>query len=151
MLPSDAKDLQEIPKESLPALKTHIEKLQKLETEMLKHEQVDIKITHYFAPGVYAREMFLPAGVMLTGKIHRHAHMNIMSQGDVTIVMEDGRKRVQAPFSFVSAPGTKRAFYAHADTVWTTIHPTNETDLEKLEAEIIAASFDDLIEKKEAE
>lgn len=147
MSPSDAKGLQKIPAESLPAIKANIDKLRRLEEEMLKHEQVDIQITHHFAPGVYAREMFVPAGVMLVGKIHRHAHLNIMSQGEATVVMEEGRKRVRAPFTFVSAPGTKRAFYAHEDTVWTTIHPTDETDLEKLEEDIIAKDFEDLIEE----
>ena len=134
--------------EDLLAIEGNIEKLSKLEAEMLKHEQIDIEVSHYFAPGVYCREMRVPKGVMLTGKIHRHSHMNIMSKGDATIVNEDGKIRVQAPYSFVSKPGTKRAFYAHEDTVWTTIHATDETDLEKLEDEIIAESIEKLLENE---
>ena len=128
-------------------VKSNIQKLKTLEVEMLKHDQVDVKIVHYFAPGVYCRQMTVPKGVMLTGKIHKFSHMNIMSKGDATIVKEDGRMRVQAPFSFVSEPGTKRAFYAHEETVWTTIHPSEETDLEKLEEEIIAKSYEALEDK----
>lgn len=119
----------------------HIEKLLNMEKVMQECEQVDIKITHHFAPGVYAREMFVPKGVVLTGKIHRYSHLNIMSQGEFTLVTEDGHKRVKAPYSFVSEPGAKRAFYAHEDSVWTTIHPTDETDLEKLEQELIIEDY----------
>jgi hypothetical protein len=117
--------------------KAHIEKLLNLETEMKKHEQVEIGIKHYFAPGCYAREMFVPQGVMLTGKIHRFGHLNIMSKGKMTLVTETGRQVVEAPYTFISEPGAKRAFYAHEDSVWTTIHPTDETDLEKLENELL--------------
>ena len=43
----------------------------------------------------------------------------------------------------VSEPGTKRAVVAETDAVWTTIHLTNETDLAKIESEVIAASFEE--------
>jgi hypothetical protein len=32
----------------------------------------------------------------------------------------------------------------HEDTIWTTVHATDETDLEKLEEEIIAKTFEEL-------
>ena len=53
-------------------------------------------------------------------------------------------KRIIAPYTFVSRPGTKRVGLAHADTVWVTIHATEETDLEKIEEEVIAASYEGL-------
>ena len=86
----------------------HVERLLKLETEMKKHEQIEIGIKHYFAPGCYAREMFVPQGVMLTGKIHRFGHLNIMSKGKMTLVTETGRQVVEAPFTFISEPGAIR-------------------------------------------
>jgi hypothetical protein len=36
----------------------------------------------------------------------------------------------------VSKPGTKRIGYVHEEMVWTTVHVTEETDIEKLEAEL---------------
>ena len=45
------------------------------------------------------------------------------------------------PLTMVSPAGTKRAVYAKTDVVWTTIHLTNETDLEKIEEETIAKSY----------
>lgn len=137
--------VHDLPDTELISIKGNIDRLCCLEKEMEPFKKADVEIIHHFAPGVYAREMRVPAGVMLTGKIHRYAHLNIMSEGDATIVKEDGKVRVQAPFTFISAPGTKRAFYSHSATVWTTIHPTDETDLEKLESELIAENYEDLI------
>lgn len=116
------------------------EKVERLETELLKHDQLELPPKHYFAPGVYAREITIPAGTALTGKIHKTAHLNILSQGDISVLTEEGMRRLQAPYAFVAPPGTKRAGYTHTDTVWTTVHGTQQTDLELLEDELIAAS-----------
>jgi hypothetical protein len=117
-----------------------------LETEMKKHPAVDITEKHHFSDGIYAREIFIPAGTMLTGKIHKTDHLNIVSQGKITVATEAGNKTVAAPYSFVAKAGTKRAGYAHTDTVWTTIHATQETDLDLIEREVITPDFGGLIE-----
>jgi len=100
-------------------------------------------ITHHFAPGVYAREMFQPAGVLITGKIHLTEHLNILSQGMVTVSNKGESITLTAPYTFVSPVGSKRAIYAHEDSVWTTIHATELEDPEEIEAEITAETFED--------
>ncbi len=92
----------------------------------------ELPVKHYFSEGVYARELFIPADTMLTGKVHKYQNLNILSQGEISVLTEDGIKRVKAPFTVVSPPGTKRIAYAHTDCVWTTIFVTNETDPEKI-------------------
>jgi hypothetical protein len=59
------------------------------------------------------------------------------------VLTEDGIKRVKAGATIVSPAGIKRAGYAHEDTIWTTIHGTHETYVDKLEDELIAASFEE--------
>ncbi len=127
------------------------EKINHLESEMMKAPQLEIKTTHYFSNGIYAREIFIPKGTLLTGKIHKTEHMNICSQGDISVLTEDGIKRIKAPFTMSCRPGTKRVGYAHEDTVWTTIHGTHETDLKMLENELIATNHDqvELLSEKE--
>lgn len=98
-------------------------------------------VTHHFAPGLYAREIFIPAGHIIVGKIHRHAHVNTISKGRVVVATEFGKTELKAPCTFVSQPGTKRAVVAMEDTTWTTYHPTTETDLAKIEAHVIAPTF----------
>ncbi len=112
--------------------------INEIEAALFEHPQVEIPVTHHFTKGIYAREILIPKGTLLTGKIHRFAHMNIISQGDISVLTENGVKRIKAPFTMVSPPNTKRIGYAHEDTVWTTIHGTDETDLDALELELIA-------------
>lgn len=111
-------------------------------------------LKHYFTPKddeygccTYAREIFLPKGSVVVGKIHKHQHLNIISKGKVIVFTEFGEKRLEAPCTFVSEVGLKRAVYAEEDTIWTTIHLTkftNEENLDKIEEEVIAPSYDDI-------
>lgn len=115
-----------------------------LETKMLKHDQLDLPVTHHFAPGVYARELFIPEGTLLTGKIHKFAHLNILLKGHILVSNMGESKELEAPLVFVSPPSTKRAGYALEDSLWLTIHPTEKTDLDLIEQEVISPSFDEL-------
>jgi hypothetical protein len=101
-------------------------------------------LRHIFAPGSYAREMTIPKGTLIIGKIHKHAHLNIISKGKVRVATEFGPMSFEAPYTFVSDVGTKRAVYAIEDTIWTTIHVTTETDLDKIEEYVIAKDYDEL-------
>ncbi len=101
-------------------------------------EQIDLDedTDHHHAPGVYARELHIPAGCVLSGKTHATEHLNVMC-GDITVVTQDGWKRLTGWHVIKSKPGTMRLGFAHQGTMWITIHPTDETDLKKLEAELI--------------
>lgn len=111
---------------------------------MQSEHQVSIEPIHHFAHGVYAREVRIPAGILAVGKIHKTVHLCIVSQGDISVYTEtEGLKRIQAPCTMVCQPGTKRAIYTHADTVWTNIHGTHETNLEAIEQQFIAEDYDD--------
>lgn len=118
-------------------LRAHREAVLAVENEMRKIEPRTIEVKHHFAHGVYAREVFLPKGTLATGKIHKYTQVNIVSQGDISVLTENGEIRLTAPATVISPPGTKRLVYAHEDTVWTTILGSHETDVAKLEAELV--------------
>ncbi len=60
------------------------------------------------------------------------------------VVTEFGKEEIVGPVTFVSQPGTKRVVVAQEETIWTTYHPTTETDLEKIEAHVIAPTYEAL-------
>ncbi len=102
-------------------------------------------VQHHFAPGAYGREMTLPAGLVVVGKIHKHAHINVISKGRVQVFTEqDGVLELAAPCTFVSSPGTKRVVHVLEETVWTTVHVTDKTDLAVIEREVIATDFSEV-------
>lgn len=101
-------------------------------------------LEHTFADGMYIRKITMPKGMLITSKIHKTKHPYFVLTGDASVATEEGCIRIKAPYSGITKPGTKRVLYMHEETVWVTVHRTNETDLEKIEEEIIAKSFDEL-------
>lgn len=100
-------------------------------------ELIDVPVEHHFAPGVYMRQMNAKAGTVVVSKMHRTEHMNILLSGSLTIATENGIEYLQAPAVIKSMPGTKRIGYFHEDTSWMTVHPTDSTDLEEIERQVI--------------
>lgn len=104
---------------------------------MSKLPQATLETKHYFADGMYCREVARPAGCTIVGKVHKKEHLYIIAFGTVTIVGDGYRDTVTGPKVIVSKPGTKRAVYAHTDAVCMTVHRTDQTDLNEIEKELI--------------
>lgn len=98
---------------------------------------IDVPVQHHFAPGVYMRQMDAAAGTLVVSKMHRTEHMNILVKGSLTVATENGIQLMTAPCVLKSMPGTKRIGYFHEYSSWITVHPTEETDLEKIEQQVI--------------
>lgn len=99
--------------------------------------QIDLPIFHHFAPNVYMRQMDAPAGAIVVSKMHRTEHMNILLKGSLSVITEHGIEYLKAPLILKSDAGTKRIGYFHEDSSWVTVHPTELTDLEEIEAQVI--------------
>jgi hypothetical protein len=101
-------------------------------------------LKHSFADGIYVREIFIPKGLFIVGKIHKHEHPNFLMSGTVDIVTEEGSTRLVGPCAMISPSGTKRALHSITDLVWITVHhnPTNTQDIAELEGKVIAESFE---------
>jgi len=101
-------------------------------------------LKHTFADGMYIREIFMPKGILFVTKIHKFTHPYFLLQGDCSVLTEEGIKRIKGPFSGITPAGTKRVIYTHKDTRWITVHATKETDLIKIEEEVIAKTYAEL-------
>lgn len=119
------------------------EKIIGLQAVISEFPQINPPLIHHFAPGLYAREIHMKAGDLVVGKIHKHAHVNNISKGAVLVATEFGKEEMHAPCQFVSLPGTKRAVLVLEDCIWTTYHPTEETDLAKIESDVIAKDYEE--------
>ncbi|MDT7514550.1 hypothetical protein [Rhodoferax mekongensis] len=108
------------------------EKVQALEDAILELEQADCPVRHHFAPGMYAREITIPKGVVLTGAIHKTDNLVVLSKGKLQLVTEEGTTIVEAPCTLMCKAGAKNAALALEESVWTNFFPTTETDTDKL-------------------
>lgn len=128
---------------SLPAVRERITELEKAIQSVPVDQQVSFENIHNFCPGVYARSIYMRAGTVLTSKIHKTQHFFVVSKGACTVVNSHGeRELITAPYLGTTMPGTKRALLIHEDTIWTTFHATELTDVAEIERTILAESFE---------
>lgn len=118
-------------------VKPTIGQIMALQATMAEMPQVELELFHHFAAGAYARELHMPAGVAVVGKMHRTQHFLIVASGHISVTTSAGQEDMVGPRVVITEPGTKRAIYAHTDAVLITFHVTDETDLEKIEAHVI--------------
>ena len=110
-----------------------------LEKEMLEMPQADCPVAHHFGPGIYIREVTLPAGIFAVGHTQRYEHLNIMLTGKVAIVDGDQVRVLEAPLIFTGKPGRKVG-YVLETCVWQNVYATNETNIDTLEAHYLDKS-----------
>ena len=103
-----------------------------------------LPLKHQFGDGCYVRELSAPAGIFAVTKIHKKAHPFFLMKGEVTVLTEDGSQRITAPYYGMTPAGTQRVVYTHSETQWGTVHATELTDLDEIENQIIAKTFDEL-------
>lgn len=103
-----------------------------------QYYQLQLPVTYHHGGGVFTGELFIPKGSIVVGKIHKFENLNVMTKGEMSVLVGNDIKRVKAPYVIVSQPGTKRVAYAHEDTIWMTFHATDKIDPDDVEKLFIA-------------
>ncbi len=100
-------------------------------------------------PGLYTRQITLPAGTLLTSRIHKTCHPFVVTKGAITVynTVCDTQELYTAGYRGITYPGVRRVLYVHEPTVWVTFHSTDKIgydfmDLNKSEQQVI---FDEIM------
>jgi hypothetical protein len=112
------------------------EMIDQIAKNMLDLPQAPCPVAHYFAPGIYVREVTFPAGIFAIGHKQKHANLNNFISGRVALLGDDGEVReLVAPMTFLAQPGQKMGIIIE-ETVWQNIYPNpdDERNIDKLEA-----------------
>lgn len=120
-----------------------------IERAILELPPVELPLKHYFTPGLYIREIFMPAGAVLTSMEHKTEHPFIISHGLIRVYSDnEGPVVYQAPYTGITKPGTRRVLHALEDTIWTTIHanPDNIQDPDEIGEMILGKHANPLID-----
>ena len=102
-------------------------------------EEGDFPVTHTFLDGIYVREIFMPAGSLITSKRHKTRHPFSVIEGVVSVWVNGGKEQlIKAPYEGITEPNTRRILYIHEDCKWLTYHlnPDN-VDVSEIECRII--------------
>ncbi len=121
--------------------KKYNDKVEEFESSLFAYEQPICQLSHFFAPGVYLRELTMPADSVIVGHEHKTEHFNIITKGRAMVIQDDVEVlEIKAGDIFVSGPGVRKMLHILEEMTWTTIHVTEETDMDKLEEELIIKS-----------
>lgn len=107
-------------------------------------DKIEFPVTHRFADNVYIREIFIPKGSCIIGKIHKTQFFNILVSGTCLLASTDGVKLIGAPYTSISEPGSQKCAIALTDVLWQTVHATTETNPVKLVDDLTVDNYDDL-------
>jgi hypothetical protein len=113
-----------------------------------------IPVSHKFTDQIYLREMKMKAGQIVMGMIHNYDHAWFLMNGTVSIktldqpAINDKDTEItkhRAPYYKTSKAGEQRIIYAHADSVFVTIHknPNNIKDIKKLENILVSFNYEE--------
>lgn len=86
-------------------------------------------LKHYFANGAYVREMILPANTVVVGRIHKHETINILLEGEITVIDENGSiTDFKAPNVFIAPAGNQKAAKTITPIRWLNCWACETTD-----------------------
>jgi uncharacterized cupin superfamily protein len=117
-----------------PSMRDRVSRLQE---ELLKLPQYEPETKHYFHGGMYCREVWRQAGVLVVGKVHKKEHFYLIVNGTVSITTDEGVQRITGPRLLKCTPGTKRAVYAETEALCMTFHVVDAQTVEAAEQELV--------------
>ena len=100
-------------------------------------------VTHDFGDGVYIRRIVMPAGQVIVSRVHKRKHPFFILRGAISVLTEDGEEFLEAPHHGMTPAGTQRVLFTHEETEFVTVHATELTDPDEIEAELTAEDFND--------
>lgn len=138
----------EITEDTLKRRAAIFEAEEELKSQVDNH--LGIMTAHHFGGGCCSREMFVPAGTMFVGKIHRYEYLNLLMKGTAIVFTEDGKREITGPFTWVGRSGTKVSAYAVTDLVWSNVFRADTTSVKDLESQEIVETYEELEEEWES-
>lgn len=125
----------------------HRARVDRLHAEVDQIPQIDCPVRWFFAPGLCAREITIPAGTVLIGAVHKTQNLAELSKGRMVLATAHGPVEISAPHKLTVLPGDKNSATALEECVWTNYfpNPDNETNTDKLVARLSESQASDLI------
>lgn len=101
----------------------------------------DCPVQHFFEPGVYIREMFIPAETLFIGRPHTFGHRCELVSGRILLITEQAKTHLEAPAELWSTPGYIMCLYAKTEVIGRTYHPNPDErrDTDVMEDEIFGS------------
>jgi len=90
------------------------------------------EVAHRFADGCYSRQVTMLKGTLGVGALHKTNHHFLLSKGMILVQNGNVGEILSAPYHEITRPGDKRSIFAMEDSVITTFHVTDLTDVDAI-------------------
>lgn len=91
------------------------------------------KLEEAMTPGIYIRELTMPANSLVFSKVHITEHPYVITRGVVSVYDGKTVNTFTAPHKGITKSGTKRLLYVHEETTWVTFHPAPSDKIEEMD------------------
>ncbi len=119
---------------------TSRDQVMRLQAEVAKLPQYEPETRHYFHAGMYVRETWRAANVIVVGAVHKKEHFYLIVHGTVLITQDaEPAREVTGPALLKCEPGTKRAVVSLTPALCMTFHVTDAKTVDDAEAELVEA------------
>lgn len=120
----------------------HIELLEKCLKELPQFEQ---KLRHFTeVDGIYIREFYMPAGTLVTGKVHVNESYSILTKGRVSVANDSDEQFImQAGDIRYSKPGSKKAVFSLEESLFITVHKCDLKEIDDIEQFLAVDTIED--------
>ncbi len=120
---------------ALPAITPSLlSKVNQFEAFAMTAPQVELRIEHIIHGGLYARTLWLPSGVTITGSLLKRATTLIVS-GRAWMLINDGWAELEG-YNVIPASTGRKQIFVSAGAVMTMIYATSAKTVEEAEAEL---------------
>lgn len=111
-----------------------IAKVQKLQDEILRHEQIVLETDHVIHGGMYTRTITMPKGIVLAGALIK-VPTTLIVNGHCRVYLGDNAVDLRGYHVLAASAGRKQAFVAFEETQLTMIFVTNAQTVEEAEGQ----------------
>ena len=100
--------------------------------------QVEMRTEHFLCDGMYGRQIKIPEGTAFVGRQHKKFHYFMCLKGGAWVTDGSGPPvNIHEGMMFLCRPGNQRVGVTYADTIFVTVHRTDETVLKNIEDDCV--------------
>jgi len=97
----------------------------------LTNKELDVQ--HFFAGGLYDKQMTIKTDGYIAGHVHNFDHMSILAKGSVIVDLNGVKTRYDAPAVITIKKGQSHDVHPLEESVWYCLHATDLTDPDEID------------------
>ena len=116
----------------------HITFLNQQKEIALRLPQVIMPTEHFLLEGMYARQIRIPAHTAFVGRRHKKMHYFMCLAGGAWVCGDSDKPiNIHSGMLLMCRPGSQRIGVTYADTIFVTVHRTEEDQLQNIEDDCV--------------